>query len=272
VIKALTCTFTGGAEGTRTPDPHTASVVRYQLRHSPVVLRAHYKTPSPAVSTSPGWSAKQRSETGVVTLQTPLPALLHQRGPAGVAQRRQPVPAGGRQLGERADEAASGPAVGDEQQGLPLRQGGQPLLHDGAGPGSHLYRGLSADGVALPGAPGVVLRRPLQDDLGAGQALPGPEVGLPQPLVGVQSKPHVLAHGRGGVAGTAQVGADHQRRWRGSKHCAEGLSLYPAELVEADIELPLDATVSVVGRPAARSRSLSTKGMTGQSFQRRSRA
>ena len=25
----------GGAEGTRTPDPHTASVVRYQLRHSP---------------------------------------------------------------------------------------------------------------------------------------------------------------------------------------------------------------------------------------------
>src|SRR5436309_6886268 len=33
---------TGGAEGTRTPDPHTASVVRYQLRHSPVVLRAHY--------------------------------------------------------------------------------------------------------------------------------------------------------------------------------------------------------------------------------------
>ena len=27
----------GGAEGTRTPDPHTASVVRYQLRHSPEV-------------------------------------------------------------------------------------------------------------------------------------------------------------------------------------------------------------------------------------------
>ena len=29
----------GGAEGTRTPDPHTASVVRYQLRHSPRSLR-----------------------------------------------------------------------------------------------------------------------------------------------------------------------------------------------------------------------------------------
>ena len=30
----------GGAEGTRTPDPHTASVVRYQLRHSPELLHA----------------------------------------------------------------------------------------------------------------------------------------------------------------------------------------------------------------------------------------
>ena len=28
----------GGAEGTRTPDPHTASVVRYQLRHGPAYL------------------------------------------------------------------------------------------------------------------------------------------------------------------------------------------------------------------------------------------
>jgi hypothetical protein len=27
--------LSGGAKGTRTPDPHTASVVRYQLRHSP---------------------------------------------------------------------------------------------------------------------------------------------------------------------------------------------------------------------------------------------
>jgi hypothetical protein len=28
----------GGAEGTRTPDPHTASVVRYQLRHGPIFV------------------------------------------------------------------------------------------------------------------------------------------------------------------------------------------------------------------------------------------
>jgi integrase len=35
--ESVICTEnTGGAEGTRTPDPHTASVVRYQLRHSPL--------------------------------------------------------------------------------------------------------------------------------------------------------------------------------------------------------------------------------------------
>jgi hypothetical protein len=32
---AVTWMDSGGAKGTRTPDPHTASVVRYQLRHSP---------------------------------------------------------------------------------------------------------------------------------------------------------------------------------------------------------------------------------------------
>src|SRR3954451_8274213 len=35
----------GGAEGTRTPDPHTASVVRYQLRHSPEPTRSGVSEP-----------------------------------------------------------------------------------------------------------------------------------------------------------------------------------------------------------------------------------
>src|SRR5215218_6948598 len=35
----------GGAEGTRTPDPHTASVVRYQLRHSPLPTRSGVSEP-----------------------------------------------------------------------------------------------------------------------------------------------------------------------------------------------------------------------------------
>jgi hypothetical protein len=34
---ALTCNF-GGAEGTRTPDPLHAMQMRYQLRHSPVLV------------------------------------------------------------------------------------------------------------------------------------------------------------------------------------------------------------------------------------------
>src|SRR3954452_7379966 len=39
----------GGAEGTRTPDPHTASVVRYQLRHSPLPTRSGVSEPSATV-------------------------------------------------------------------------------------------------------------------------------------------------------------------------------------------------------------------------------
>src|SRR5215213_10288978 len=39
----------GGAEGTRTPDPHTASVVRYQLRHSPLPARSGVSAPGATV-------------------------------------------------------------------------------------------------------------------------------------------------------------------------------------------------------------------------------
>src|SRR5690348_1047485 len=39
----------GGAEGTRTPDPHTASVVRYQLRHGPICTHSR----APGNSTHP---------------------------------------------------------------------------------------------------------------------------------------------------------------------------------------------------------------------------
>src|SRR3954449_11507871 len=42
---------TGGAEGTRTPDPHTASVVRYQLRHSPLPTRSGVPEPSTTIHT-----------------------------------------------------------------------------------------------------------------------------------------------------------------------------------------------------------------------------
>ena len=40
--------FSGGAKGIRTPDPHTASVVRYQLRHSPRSALRNYTTASSA--------------------------------------------------------------------------------------------------------------------------------------------------------------------------------------------------------------------------------
>src|SRR3954471_624362 len=48
----------GGAEGTRTPDPHTASVVRYQLRHSP--LRPGLVRPSRRQLYRPATSGRRR--------------------------------------------------------------------------------------------------------------------------------------------------------------------------------------------------------------------
>src|SRR6201991_4295820 len=47
-FRASDLLFLGGAKGTRTPDPHTASVVRYQLRHSPMSCpsKLHHRQPS----------------------------------------------------------------------------------------------------------------------------------------------------------------------------------------------------------------------------------
>src|SRR3712207_3973509 len=43
----------GGAEGTRTPDPRTASVVRYQPRHSPLPARSGGSGPGVTVQAGP---------------------------------------------------------------------------------------------------------------------------------------------------------------------------------------------------------------------------
>ena len=48
----------GGAEGTRTPDPHTASVVRYQLRHGPCACPGRPGTAREIVHTPPAWSSR----------------------------------------------------------------------------------------------------------------------------------------------------------------------------------------------------------------------
>src|ERR1700712_6098992 len=67
----------GGAEGTRTPDPHTASVVRYQLRHSP--LRPGLVCPSRGERYRPSGANRRRggdaAGAGVATLRRPQPCL-----------------------------------------------------------------------------------------------------------------------------------------------------------------------------------------------------
>ena len=49
----------GGAKGIRTPDPHTASVVRYQLRHSPKMClsKLHHGLPAIKVAAQPASSS-----------------------------------------------------------------------------------------------------------------------------------------------------------------------------------------------------------------------
>ncbi len=51
--------FSGGAKGIRTPDPHTASVVRYQLRHSPKMClsKLHHGLPAIKVAAQPASSS-----------------------------------------------------------------------------------------------------------------------------------------------------------------------------------------------------------------------
>ena len=89
----------GGDEGTRTPDPHTASVVRYQLRHVPLhaspvsQARRKYYTPIRGVRAwVPGASVEGdvRGEVGdggedvALTAQDHGPEVVRARG-EGVA-------------------------------------------------------------------------------------------------------------------------------------------------------------------------------------------
>src|SRR3954449_5646098 len=77
----------GGAEGTRTPDPHTASVVRYQLRHSPLPARSGVSEPGATVQ---GWAVVPaqgwRHPTRGAATRPVRSELLHLRDPEVVAE------------------------------------------------------------------------------------------------------------------------------------------------------------------------------------------
>ncbi|MCU1692838.1 MAG: hypothetical protein JWM64_1929 [Frankiales bacterium] len=124
---------------------------------------------------------------------------------------------------------------------------------------------------------------------------------LAQPVVEAHRRPRQRDDGGSGVAGPGEVAADHDGRREGHEQPTGRSGLGPAELVQVDVELTLDAAGGVVtGAPvpqqddparsihrtgrertgqgavavrlAARSASRSTNGMVGQSFQSRSRA
>jgi hypothetical protein len=61
----------GGAEGTRTPDPHTASVVLSQLSYSPACILVRYPLDGPGIGGQPG-----RAYAGRVRCASPFTAAI----------------------------------------------------------------------------------------------------------------------------------------------------------------------------------------------------
>ncbi len=58
--------FPGGAKGIRTPDPHTASVVRYQLRHSPEMCLSKLHHGLPAIKVADQTASSNAESTVIV--------------------------------------------------------------------------------------------------------------------------------------------------------------------------------------------------------------
>src|SRR5690606_30255875 len=85
----------GGADGTRTRDPHTASVVRYQLRHSPLLVVIPYSTPLSVIS--PGASKCAEAASGAIATCACRAPLCRggirggDDGRGGFAPRRRPT-------------------------------------------------------------------------------------------------------------------------------------------------------------------------------------
>ena len=175
----------GGAEGTRTPDPHTASVVRYQLRHSPLpspVSRAlhgivHTRRPDSA-RTRPQFSDRSGGKWASRGQDVALPAQDHRPQVVGAVDERvagqgvEHEPGAGRDLappsGPRAQPAVAGenPDASDAVA-QPVRVGGQVDCAQRPGrPGGSRRPALAPRGGSGPGrwptpaAPGRPRRAP----------------------------------------------------------------------------------------------------------------
>ena len=118
----------GGAEGTRTPDPHTASVVRYQLRHSPMVRRVmvHGRTGRPWMGGLADVRSGGRDDVDGRAGGASAGAAARAGRPAHRGGRGAGAPAAGRrsERQRRRDPRRPGPAA-DHGQAGPL--GGVPV-------------------------------------------------------------------------------------------------------------------------------------------------
>jgi hypothetical protein len=170
----------GGAEGTRTPDPHTASVVRYQLRHSPLPTRSGVSEPSTTIQSprrTPGggsltWDrvsataqpaapkALSRARLGAALPRGARPATAreHGRGDRAAGRARQLT---GRTGARRRCRRARAGQQRRPRRGAPRlhdagRQAGRPALARRGGPAPRLSRRppRTAAGLAVPGEVG----------------------------------------------------------------------------------------------------------------------
>ena len=292
MIKALTCTFRVELRGLEplTPTlpvwcatscataPCGRSPYRFVVSGRPVGRRC-----ADVVSTL-RWAQDLQSDA--VPLQAPAPLGLHENRPAGVAERREPPPVSVPELQQGPDGPSGGAAVGHGQH-RPLR--GKQGQDARGGSGARLGVGLpTTASYVFASPPGSMLVREADGGLLRSEPLPLAEVQLTQALVYVQPAFGRLGDDNGGVPGPLEVTRDDHGRPVVGERVRERGRLPPSGLVQLDIELALDAAVGVVGgasmpeqddasgqrvaRWAPRSASASTKGMTGQSFQSRSRA
>src|SRR4051794_14734889 len=146
--------FSGGAEGTRTPDPFHAMEVRYQLRHSPAPARGHRPRRSETMLPGPGPPGPngvstrlsglvaddlQRQGPGVVLLQHPPVAVLAQEAPVAVVEPADDRPGRPRDAQQRLQATADRSTVRhrDEQLAGPKPRGVLP--NRGRDPVAHLH-------------------------------------------------------------------------------------------------------------------------------------
>ena len=172
-----------------------------------------------------------------------MPGQLH---PTGVAHPAEHRPVVHRQVEQRRGQCGDQSAV-RYQHHRPLGIVGAPLRLTGNQLGNQWRAAVGDVDAALPAVrrpPGVIApRQPGTRGTGIhlmmGQALPVPEVSLPQPVVHSNRQAAALGQCLGGVIGAAKIGGNDDQRLPFGQHLGSGQGLASAQVGEVGVELTL---------------------------------